>query len=429
MDPTEDMVDVFEAQMHGGEVVHGASLGAPRQDDNTGFLGNDNVGLLGDDNADLAVIGGRTKGWVLFLLAVVFVFNQADRQLTSVLLPSGMRCDPSGNASGADLVGEGADCITMDSTQQGLLLGPVFTAVLMGAGLPISWLTDHAGSRTAILVAGLVFWSLVVVATTFVQTFWQLILCRMLLAVGEASNNPAAYSLLSEYFTPAGRARAFSVYHLGVYLGGGLSYMSGAIAHHIGWRYTNLVWGCPGLLVAAIVAFAVKEPPRHADSAKTEPKLSTGQVLKHMMLCPPFVWLTIAAAVRHFGGFALVTWIGTFYGQGGKFDLNANYFGPVIGLMIVFGGGVSQILGGYIADRVRKSSTARKAYVMAAASVRTGPPSRLELPGDAALCRGTKYHRTRTSAFAHHAPLGCCPPSCPTRYVHEWRRACPTVRY
>jgi len=49
---------------------------------------------------------GSRPAVVLVLLTAVFVFNQADRQLYSVLLPSGMRCDPAHNIT--------TECIALD---------------------------------------------------------------------------------------------------------------------------------------------------------------------------------------------------------------------------------------------------------------------------------------------------------------------------
>lgn len=94
--------------------------------------------------------------------------------------------------------------------------------------------------------------------------------------------------------------------------------MSSALASAIHWRYTLLVWGCPGLLLAAVVALAVKEPTRgkheldaSGDSAVSEAKhkrISTKAFLAHIACCPPFVLLTLASAVRNMGGFALIAW-------------------------------------------------------------------------------------------------------------------------
>lgn len=50
--------------------------------------------------------------YVLGLLLVVYVLNQADRQVISVLIPGGMRCSANGTKT------TDTDCISFSDTQQ-----------------------------------------------------------------------------------------------------------------------------------------------------------------------------------------------------------------------------------------------------------------------------------------------------------------------
>ena len=54
----------------------------------------------------------------------------------------------------------------------------------MVAGLPLARFAD-AKSRSLVLLIGLFFWSVAVLLTGFVKTFWQLLLLRILLGIGE----------------------------------------------------------------------------------------------------------------------------------------------------------------------------------------------------------------------------------------------------
>ena len=62
--------------------------------------------------------------------------------------------------------------------------GPAFTLIYVVAGLPLARLADTR-SRSLVLIIGLVFWSVMVLLTGFAMVFWQLILLRIMLGIGE----------------------------------------------------------------------------------------------------------------------------------------------------------------------------------------------------------------------------------------------------
>ena len=62
--------------------------------------------------------------------------------------------------------------------------GPAFTLIYVVAGLPLARLADTR-SRSLVLVIGLVFWSVMVLLTGFAMVFWQLVVLRIMLGIGE----------------------------------------------------------------------------------------------------------------------------------------------------------------------------------------------------------------------------------------------------
>ena len=52
------------------------------------------------------------------------------------------------------------------------------------AGLPLARLADTR-SRPLVLIFGVVFWSIMVLLTGFVESFWQLLVLRIFLGIGE----------------------------------------------------------------------------------------------------------------------------------------------------------------------------------------------------------------------------------------------------
>jgi MFS family permease len=64
----------------------------------------------------------------------------------------------------------------------------------------------------------------------------SLFIFRVGLGVFESACNPAAYSLIADYFHPSVRTTANSVYSLGIYIGGALSSISTLIINGAGYE-------------------------------------------------------------------------------------------------------------------------------------------------------------------------------------------------
>jgi len=116
------------------------------------------------------------------------------------------------------------DCIMFDDVQEGFIKGPAFTIVYTMFGLPLSYLADHY-TRRWVLIFGLLFWSGTTACLALVHEYYQLAILRLLLGIGEAACNPVAFSIIADIFAKSRRATALSVYHTGVYVGGGLGYV------------------------------------------------------------------------------------------------------------------------------------------------------------------------------------------------------------
>jgi MFS family permease len=76
--------------------------------------------------------------------------------------------------------------------------------------------------RTRLIALGLAVWSLMTSASAFARNFAELSGARIGVGIGEASANPSAYSLLSDYFPPARRATVLAIYSSGIHIGAGL---------------------------------------------------------------------------------------------------------------------------------------------------------------------------------------------------------------
>jgi len=168
----------------------------------------------------------------------------------------------------------------LSDTQISLLYGFAFAVFYTFLGVPIARLADRR-SRRVIVAIGVAFWSLMTALCGASKNFVQLFAARVGVGVGEAALSPAAYSMISDYFPPDRRARALSVYTMGVYLGAGTAMLLGSFI--IGWmrevpelnlplvgpiRSWQLMFyavGLPGLLFA-LLALTIREPERRESS-------------------------------------------------------------------------------------------------------------------------------------------------------------------
>ena len=202
--------------------------------------------------------------YVIGVLFLAFLMAYLDRQIITLLLPS-LKAD-----------------LGVSDTEVSLVQGMAFAAVYGLAGLPAGWLSDRANRRN-LLVAGVVVWSLATMACGLATNYWQLVLGRMGVGLGEACLSPAAVSIMADYFRPAQRGRAMSAVQAATPIGSASALFFGGmllttlasgqdLAHLVPegwatWKVVFLVTGAPGLVVALLVA-TLKEPPRRSHGVK-----------------------------------------------------------------------------------------------------------------------------------------------------------------
>lgn len=202
-------------------------------------------------------VGGAYAHYVLFVLIIVYVFNFIDRQILSILSQDIQR----------DL--------GVTDAQMGFLYGTVFAVFYAVFGIPLARFAD-VWVRRSLISIGLMFWSAMTALSGFAKSFPMLAVYRIGVGIGEASASPAAYSMLSDYYSPKVRATVIAIYSSGVYIGGGIglflggyimetwnsSFPSGEAPLGLkGWQAAFLAVGIPGILMALWVR-TLKEPIR-----------------------------------------------------------------------------------------------------------------------------------------------------------------------
>jgi MFS family permease len=244
-------------------------------------------------------------------------------------------------------------------------LGTAFTLLYAFVGVPLGRLADRK-PRKSILAVAVFVWSALTAASGFTRTYLQLFITRLGVGVGEAACAPAGTSLIGDLYPPAKRARALSVFMMGLPIGIALSYLVASyIAHSYGWRAAFYVAGIPGV-IAAIAALFITEPARGVADA-TPVQSTDASPWRTLLRIPTLWWLILSGALHNFNMYALGSFLAPLLMRYHGADLRG------AGLMTMMTYGLSGIpgllIGGALAD---KWSVKRKDGRLLVAAIATG---------------------------------------------------------
>ena len=231
-------------------------------------------------------------------------------------------------------------------------LNVAFTLIYAFVGLPLGKLADKY-SRRKILIVGVFLWSLMTAASGLAQSVRQMFALRLGVGIGEATCAPAASSLIGDYFPSDKRAKAMSVFMLGLPVGLALSFaVSGAVAKSYGWRAAFFVAGIPGLL-CVLALFFIKEPVRGAaEMVNVGTRRRSNSAFKLILITPTMIWLIISGVFHTSTMYALGGFITPYLMRYHRLDIaQANFVA-----MVVYGllGAPGLLLGGAIGDWAKK---------------------------------------------------------------------------
>lgn len=158
-----------------------------------------------------------------------------------------------------------------------LLQGFAFAFCYALMGLPLGWIVDRY-SRRIVIFCGVIVWATAASACGLARNFYELLFARFGVGLGEAALQPAAYSMMSDYFSRERLTTAMSVFAMGSIFGQAIAFLAGGLIIDLAvnaagdislpvlgevrpWQFVFLVTGIPGL-VAAFLIFLVPEPAR-----------------------------------------------------------------------------------------------------------------------------------------------------------------------
>nr|WP_298144934.1 MFS transporter [uncultured Pseudomonas sp.] len=289
-----------------------------------------------------------SRAWAtVAILMVAYVLSFIDRQILNLLVAPIRR----------DLM--------ISDTQMSLLMGLSFALFYTLCGIPLGRLADTR-NRRGLVAIGVLFWSAATAACGMARLYWQFLLCRVGVGVGEAALSPAAYSLIADSFPAQRRATAISVYSMGVYLGSGLAFLLGGLVIKLAsaqgdvllpvlgevrpWQLIFLALGAAGVLFTLLM-LAVREPARRGVGAGIAvPLAEVGRYIhanKRTVLCHNFGFAGLA-----FAGYGSAAWIPTFFIR--TYGWEAGQVGVVYGSIVAVFGCLGIVFGGRLADWMAK---------------------------------------------------------------------------
>ena len=159
----------------------------------------------------------------------------------------------------------------LSDKMMGFISGFGFVIMYSILAAPVARWADR-GNRRSIITWGLVLWSGMTALAGIARNALQLTLSRFGVGVGEAAGTAPSASMISDLFPGETRSSAMSIYQLGPVFGGFLgAFIGGWVNQYYGWHDAFLVAGVPGLLVALLFRFTVKEPARgHSEPKKVK---------------------------------------------------------------------------------------------------------------------------------------------------------------
>jgi MFS family permease len=270
--------------------------------------------------------------------------------------------------------------------QLGMMTGLAFAIFYTVLGIPIARMAETK-NRPFIIGASVAAWSAFTVLCGFTQNFWQLILARIGVGVGEAGCTPPAHSLITDYVPKEKRAGAIAFYSIGTPLGtlAGMA-MGGLVADAYGWRVAFMVAGAPGILFALVATFTLVEPRRQlaADiAARAAQKISLGAALAVLATKKTFWLVALAASIKAFVGYGHAPFTASFFFRvhgpevaelAARFGLkSAGFLGLALGLIGGTAGVIGAWFGGILADRLGAKDLRAYVIVPAIASLITIP--------------------------------------------------------
>ena len=298
----------------------------------------------------------RTYAWIVFALVFgLLLSDYMSRQVLNAVFPL-LKAEWS-----------------LSDTQLGSLSGIV--SLMVGLlTVPLSLVADRWG-RVASLKLMALIWCLATLACGFARTYEEMFFARFLIGVGEAAYGSVGVAVILSVFPAHLRSTLAGSFLAGGVFGSVLGMaLGGAVAVHLGWRWSFYAMAVFGLSVLALFALAVTEkrvdPERRYVAAAGGPSspLAFRKLLPGLFSSRSVIFAYLGNGLQLFIVGSIIAWMPSF--------LNRQYGLPLerasaLAAGFVLLSGVGMIVCGSLTDRLCRRVPARKFAIAAGLSMAT----------------------------------------------------------
>ncbi|MFC1671475.1 MFS transporter, partial [Spirochaetota bacterium] len=135
------------------------------------------------------------------------------------------------------------------------------------------------------------------------------------------------------------------------------------------WRKAFFIVGLPGVIMALLVKFTIKEPPRGLSDniAQKVENLPFMDTVRYLFSLKSFRHLCAATSIAAFSGYAIMSWSPVFLKR--VFEMDKSQSGPILGIAIGIVGGLSTLIGGLLSDKLSTKKSRKWAMYVSAIGV------------------------------------------------------------
>ncbi|MCM8731627.1 spinster family MFS transporter [Hephaestia sp. GCM10023244] len=294
------------------------------------------------------------------LLTVGFGLNLLDRQIINIL------AEPIKRDLG------------LADWQLGALSGLSFALLYSVAALPIARFADRS-NRVHVVGVAILVWSFFTAACGAASNFLQMLVLRLGVGIGEAGGAPPSQSLIADRFPPHKRSGALAIFAIGAPIGAAVGLIAGGMLEGlIGWRWTMVCAGVPGLLIGALVLTTLRDPG-HSAPREGEAVSSLFVALVMLLSRRTFLLMALGSALLSFCNYGAMAFAGSYYLRNHMAELTQigamigqtplGVIGLGLGLFGAAGGALGALVGGRLGDRLGTHSLRALALIPAAGSL------------------------------------------------------------
>ncbi|KIW49015.1 hypothetical protein PV05_10731 [Exophiala xenobiotica] len=269
------------------------------------------------------------------------------------------------------------ESLQLTSTQYGILSGYAVGILYAVLAIPMAYIADYTEARVWVLSVAALWWSLCVLFQGYSHNFWQILLARIGMGIGQSPVEALSISLISDLVPLNWIFVCESVFYIGVYVG---EAVSGQIA--TAFDKTNTPWsdalkavGIVGMVLSVVTRVVLREPVRKPNAVgqlsrtirepdqndHVEPtRLERGNrmfklALRQIVSMKSFWILALSSGARQFSGnvfgWYMPSYLSSIYPS--QSELLSRY-GIIVGVV----GSVAVVLGGVVSSLMSEHATA-----------------------------------------------------------------------